>query len=135
MKFHWYIWIPRIMIILISLFMALFSFDVFEEKAGFLNIILSLLIHNIPSLILLLILFVTWNHPLLGGIILLIGAIVFSIWIAVFFAKFLIADLLLFAIPMMIAAFFFFLAHYKRHPELKSTEKEVEISQTSDMNN
>jgi len=123
------------MIILVSLFMVLFSFDVFEEKAGFWKIMLSLVIHNIPSLILLLILFVTWNHPLLGGIILLIGAIVFSIWIAIFFPKFLVADLLFFALPMLIAALLFFWAHYKRHPELKSTEKEVEISQTSDMNN
>ena len=45
-------WSPRILLILFILFLALFSLDVFDEAAGFWQTALALLMHNLPSLIL-----------------------------------------------------------------------------------
>ncbi len=114
MKFPWFIWIPRILLILILLFLALFSFDVFEGKASIWNKLLGLLIHNIPSLILLLLLILTWNQPLYGGIFIVLFAVVLTFVSVVIFHKHLGIDALIFFLPMLITAFLFILAHYKK---------------------
>ena len=62
-------WTPRILAILFILFLALFSLDVFENCNGFLECTLALFMHNLPSLILLVILIISWKHDLIGGII------------------------------------------------------------------
>lgn len=62
-------WTPRILVILFIFFLALFSLDVFEGDYGFLGTILGLFMHNLPSLILLVILIISWKHDLVGGII------------------------------------------------------------------
>ena len=62
-------WTPRILAILFILFLALFSLDIFDGNYGFWGTILGLFIHNIPSLILLVILMMSWRHELVGAII------------------------------------------------------------------
>jgi hypothetical protein len=116
MKFPWYIWIPRALIILLALFMAMFSLDIFETKAGFWQTALGLLMHNIPTLIVLLILLLTWNRPLIGSIVFVVAAVVFSILIFIYFRKYVVFDLLAFALPMLIAALLFYFSHQKRMP-------------------
>lgn len=62
-------WTPRILSILFILFLAMFSLDVFEtpgQSAG--EIALGLLMHNIPSLALLIILIISWKYEIVGGI-------------------------------------------------------------------
>jgi len=61
-------WTPRILVILFALFLAIFSFDVFEENLGFWGTILGLFMHNLPSLILLAILLTSWKRELVGAI-------------------------------------------------------------------
>ncbi|MBU1953576.1 hypothetical protein KKH03_01225, partial [Patescibacteria group bacterium] len=46
----------------------LFSLDVFEENLSFWEIALGLFIHNIPALILLIIVIISWKHELVGTI-------------------------------------------------------------------
>jgi hypothetical protein len=72
MKFYWFIWIPRILIIAIALFMALFSLDAFEGNHPLWEKLVGFLIHNIPSFLLLLCLVLTWKRPIIAGIIFLI---------------------------------------------------------------
>lgn len=68
-------WIPRILAILFILFLALFSFDVFDSCNGLFGCALALFMHNIPSLVLLVILIISWKHELVGAIIFgLLGA-------------------------------------------------------------
>jgi hypothetical protein len=112
MKFHWTIWIPRALMILLVLFMGMFSLDVFETKAPFLQLMEGFLIHNIPALVLLLVLFLLWKRPFMGGIVFCFLTLVFSVLISIYFPKFLLTDLLFFALPMLICAGLFFLAHY-----------------------
>jgi hypothetical protein len=62
-------WIPRIFLILFALFLSIFSLDVFGNDYTLVETVVGLFMHNIPSLILLAILLVSWRHDLVGGII------------------------------------------------------------------
>jgi hypothetical protein len=62
-------WTPRIIIILFALFLAIFSLDVFGNNYGFWETIIGLFMHNLPSIILLIILIIFWKHDLFGGVI------------------------------------------------------------------
>lgn len=62
-------WTPRILSILFLIFLALFSLDVISEATGFWQITLGLLMHNVPVLILLLVLIISWKYEIVGGIV------------------------------------------------------------------
>ncbi len=61
-------WVPRILAILFALFLTLFSFDVFGNGYGFWGTILAFIIHNIPSIILATLVWVSWKRELVGAI-------------------------------------------------------------------
>lgn len=61
-------WAPRILSIFFILFLALFSLDILDGNYGFWGTIMGLFMHNIPSLILLMILLVSWKYEIVGGI-------------------------------------------------------------------
>ncbi len=61
-------WAPRILSILFILFLAMFSLDVFSEELNLWQTLLGLFMHNIPSLILTVILIVSWKYEIVGGI-------------------------------------------------------------------
>jgi hypothetical protein len=62
-------WAPRILTILLVAFLALFSLDVFDSQGTFWQIALRLLIHNIPSLVVLIVLVLAWHKEWIGAII------------------------------------------------------------------
>ncbi len=62
-------WIPRILSILLIAFLAFMSFDVITEDAIIWEILLGLFIHNIPAIILLIVLIISWKHEIVGGIV------------------------------------------------------------------
>jgi len=70
-------WTPRILGILFVLFLAVFSFDVFEGNYGFWGTILALFIHNIPSIILLALLIISWKRELVGAITFVVAGILY----------------------------------------------------------
>ena len=61
-------WTPRILSLVFILFLMLFSLDVFSSELNFWQTALALLIHNIPALILLIILIISWKYEIVGGI-------------------------------------------------------------------
>ncbi|HLD72516.1 MAG TPA: hypothetical protein VJA23_02940 [Candidatus Nanoarchaeia archaeon] len=61
-------WTPRILSILFILFLALMSLDVLEMQLGFWGTVLGLLMHNLPALILLVVLLISWKYEIVGGI-------------------------------------------------------------------
>ena len=61
-------WTPRILSILMVGFIALFSFDVFENGLNFWQTALALFMHNIPTLVLLAVVIIAWKHELVGAI-------------------------------------------------------------------
>jgi hypothetical protein len=112
MRFPWYIWIPRVLLLAVCGFMMLFSFDVFETKAPLGEHLLGFFMHNIPVWILLLMLIFTWKHPLIAGIVIGVFAVVFAIWIGTGFSRFFWVDLLVFVLPLLVCSALFILAHY-----------------------
>jgi len=67
-------WVPRILCILAILFIAMFSLDSFDPKLTLGQQLLGFLMHNIPTLILIAILIVSWKWEIIGGILfILIG--------------------------------------------------------------
>jgi hypothetical protein len=62
-------WTPRILCLLFAGLISLFALDVFEESRGFWNTTLALLMHLIPTGILLLILIVSWRWEWVGGLL------------------------------------------------------------------
>jgi len=74
-------WTPRILSIIFILFVALFSLDTFDACKGFSDCLLGLFMHNIPSLILLAVLIISWKKEIVGAI----GFALFAIILAGFY--------------------------------------------------
>ena len=72
-------WLPRVLAILIVLFLTMFSFDVFGGQSSLWSMIAGFFIHSIPSITLLLLLIISWHRPKLGGIMFLTFAGIFMI--------------------------------------------------------
>ncbi|MFI5174687.1 MAG: hypothetical protein ACHQKY_07515 [Terriglobia bacterium] len=62
-------WTPRILCILFALFISLFALDVFNEGYGFWKTLLALLIHLIPTGVILIVLAISWRWEWVGGIL------------------------------------------------------------------
>ena len=73
-------WVPRVLSIAFVLFLSLFAFDVFSEYRGW-DVVLPLLIHLVPSLVLLGVSLVAWKYDLVGTFV-FIGFAVFYIFAA-----------------------------------------------------
>jgi hypothetical protein len=63
------LWTPRILCILFAAFISLFALDVFDANRGFWNTAIALLMHLIPTGILLVILALSWRWPWVGGLL------------------------------------------------------------------
>jgi len=70
-------WTPRILAILYILFLALFSLDVLDMNIGFWETAAGLFIHNIPALLLLVVLIISWRHEIVGGAVFTLAAMAF----------------------------------------------------------
>jgi membrane-bound metal-dependent hydrolase YbcI (DUF457 family) len=74
---------PRILSIIFILFLTLFSFDVFGEGHSFWNTLLAFLMHNIPSLILLILLIFAWKKEWIGALVFFLVGLVYISWIVI----------------------------------------------------
>jgi hypothetical protein len=76
-------WIPRILSILFILFLSLFSLDVFDSANNytFIQILLAFFMHNIPSLVLIVILVVSWRYEIVGGIAFILAGLLYILLI------------------------------------------------------
>lgn len=116
MKFPWFIWIPRVLLIMLAMFAAMFSGDIFEMHVSWAMKLLGLFMHNIPVIILLLCLILTWKRPFIAGLIFSVftlAAVIGLAWLFRFRGYFWI-DMAVFISPLVICILLFFLAHYKR---------------------
>ena len=76
-------WTPRILSIVFILFLALFSLDVFGNGYGLWETVLGLLIHNIPSIILTVILVISWKYEIVGAIAFILAGLAYIIMTAI----------------------------------------------------
>lgn len=62
-------WIPRVLCILFAIFLSLFALDVFNEGYGFGETILALIMHLIPTFIIVVTLIIAWHWEWVGAIV------------------------------------------------------------------
>ncbi len=99
-------WAPRILCIVFILFTSIFSFDVFNEGYGFWETILALLMHLIPTFILIVVLIISWKWEWIGGIIFLILA---AVYISLTWGRFPFTNYVIMCSPMVLISVLFFL--------------------------
>jgi len=61
-------WTPRVLCLLFAAFISMFALDVFEESVGFWHTALALMIHLIPTAILLTVLALSWRWEWVGAV-------------------------------------------------------------------
>jgi hypothetical protein len=76
---NWVYWVPRILSIAFILFLTIFSFDVFDSAPGFWQIVLALLMHNIPVFLLVIILIISWKYEIVGGVVFILAGLAYTI--------------------------------------------------------
>jgi hypothetical protein len=99
-------WAPRVAAIAIIFFISLFSLDVFGTGASLLEELGGFLVHNLPSIALLVLLYFAWKRPAVGFWAFLAAGAVFVI----FFVRsiYALSNLLLFVLPIWLVAGLFY---------------------------
>ena len=95
----------RILLILMILFWALFSLDVFEEEQGFWNILVAFLMHNVPVFVMIFILIIAWKWEHIGGMLLMLCILGFTTFL-IARGPFMYGTLIMVGIPFLIGAMF-----------------------------
>lgn len=95
--------IARILAIAFAVFISLFALDVFQPGIPLVKILQGLLIHLIPTYIILILLWISWKQPLIGGILFILAGAAYPILAK---GEDLIAFLLIGGIPIMIGILF-----------------------------
>jgi hypothetical protein len=118
-------WIPRVLGILFVLFLTVFSWDVFDGNYGFWGTILALFIHNIPALILLIILIISWKREIVGGVAFIIAGL---LYIALQLMRILVEppfqwDMLFWSLPIAAPAFLVGILFWIGWRQKKATRK------------
>lgn len=97
-------WTPRVLCILFAIFISIFALDVFSESHGFWKTILALLIHLVPTYILVIILVIAWRREWVGAILFNALAVLYVVW---FWGRFTLSTYLCIAGPMALIGVLF----------------------------
>lgn len=111
-------WVLRILLIIMILFFALFSLDVFKEGKDFWEILADLFMANLPPFVMIIILIIAWRNELIGGILLMLGVLGFGIFL--YFKINNVTNML--GIPFLIGALFV-VNHYFLEKKASGCEK------------
>jgi hypothetical protein len=111
-------WSPRVLTILFLLFLALFSLDIFGNGYTFWQTVLGLLMHNIPVIVLAVLLWISWKRELVGAITFALAGLIYIGWLVVNsirdgFQWYYLSWSLTIAVPAFVVAFLWYL-NYKR---------------------
>ena len=72
-------WTPRILSIIFIFFLALMSLDVFSSELSFWQTLIGLFMHNIPVIILLVVLIISWKYEIVGGIAFILAGLLYIV--------------------------------------------------------
>ena len=73
-------WTPRVLCILFAMFLSLFALDVFSEGYGFWETIVALLLHLVPTFIVVIALVIAWRWEWIGAILFIALALFYLVW-------------------------------------------------------
>ena len=65
---RWLFWTPRIICMLFAMFISVFALDVFSEHEGFLVTAIALLMHLVPTFIVIALLLLAWRWEWIGAV-------------------------------------------------------------------
>jgi len=65
------VWVPRVLGLLFVGFISLFALDVFAEGAPLGRALIGLVIHLLPSFLIVIGIAIAWRQPLVGGLVLI----------------------------------------------------------------
>ncbi len=71
--------IARISAVAYALFLSIFALDVFEPGLSTGQVLVALGIHLLPSLVILLFLWIAWKNPIIGGLLFILVGIAYII--------------------------------------------------------
>jgi hypothetical protein len=121
----WMIWTPRALSLLFVVFLSLFSLDVFDSSHGFWQTMLALLMHNIPTLIMLVFAILAWRFPLIGAIGFFLGGLAYILLVVVnpYFEPYMLSWCLIIAGPAFAIGMLYLLSWFiGRKQDRKKTE-------------
>lgn len=113
-------WTPRILLIIFSCFLVVFSFDVFEEGLGFWQTVGALFLHNLPSLIFFAVLIISWKHEIVGAITFILAGLLYILML-IMRGWYHWSGLLLIALPAFLIGILFLIGWFKKRKEVKSS--------------
>lgn len=70
-------WAPRIASIIFIIFLSLFSLDVISPGLSLSQILVGLLMHNIPVFVLIIVLIISWKYEIVGGIVYIVAGLIY----------------------------------------------------------
>ena len=73
-------WAPRVLSIMFIAFLALFSLDVITPESSLKEIIVGLIMHNIPVFIMIIVLVIAWKHEIVGAIAFLLAGLIYVVF-------------------------------------------------------
>lgn len=117
-------WLPRIICILAILFVSMFAMDSFSPDLTVGQQIVGFLIHLIPSFIMIVILVVAWKWERVGGIILLIISLIFSVFVFLINYRRIhsvagsLGIVAVICFPFVISGILFLMSHHRRNKAL-----------------
>lgn len=106
-----FIWIPRILAIIMGIFISLFAFDVFQENSVSFKQVLGFIIHLAPSFFIFISLLIAWKYYLLGGIIFILVGVFFTVFFHTYKS---ISSFLLLSLSLFIIGTLFIICRYRR---------------------
>lgn len=104
-------WMPRILAMVFAVFISLFALDVFDENRTLWETILALLMHLIPTAIIIVSLVVAWKWELFGAVFYCALGMFYIIWA---WGKFPISAYIAISSPLFIVGILFFVSWYYR---------------------
>ncbi|MCU0105158.1 hypothetical protein N7603_05760 [Acholeplasma vituli] len=110
-------WIPRIVTLLLIIFICLFSFDVFTGNDPWYKMILGFIIHCLPVMFLLLVWFISIYKPWVGATIYSVFGLLFFLWMAIEQSPQSYAKALYFGIPFVVVSILYLLDYKARQYE------------------
>lgn len=72
-------WTPRVIAIVFIFFLMLLSLDVLFSELPFIQKIIGLFMHNLPAIVLLIVLIISWKYEIVGGVVFLLAGLYFLV--------------------------------------------------------
>ena len=102
-----YQWIPRLFSIFLIIYFGLFTLEVWYQDVSLAQKLIDLIIHLIPSIVMLICLLVSWRFQTAGGMMFVVAGFGSAIFFNTFSS---LTDFILISFPIFISAILFFIS-------------------------